>query len=350
MDLTWNVLHLSPQRPFKISRGVTTSFPVVVAELRHDGHVGYGEAAPSRSVTGETPETVAQFLSWAAGELAGLDPEEWEGFLDAMHSDICGNNSARTAVDLAVHDLVGKLKRVPARRLYGLPDAGMVTTMTVSLDDPHVMAEEAREYQRMGFKALKVKLGARDGHDADRLMAVRTATNLPLRVDANEAWTPEEAKGLLPILEDASVEMIEQPTPRADLRALADLQKATSIPLYADEPILDIHDVRRAIDAGLSAPGGVNLKLMKTGGLRPAIQAARLAREHGLGVMAGCNLESSCGIAAAAQTIPLLRFADLDGNLLLQWEPFEGVPLADGLIGTPPGHGLGIRPRQPPAA
>lgn len=350
MELTWRLHELAPQRPFTISRGTTTAFPVVIAELRHGDVVGYGEASPSKSVTGETPETIDAFLQWVRKDIATLDPADWARYLDGLHGDICGNNSARAAVDLAVHDLVGKLQGKPARTLYGLADGRMPTTLTVSLAEPDVMAAEARDYEALGFDFLKVKLGGGDGRDGERLAAVRDAVRATLRVDANEAWSLAEARALLPALADARVEMIEQPVPRADLKGLAALQRETSIPLYADEPVLDVHDVRRVIDAGLAAPGGVNLKLMKTGGLRPAVQAAREAREAGLGVMAGCNLESSCGIAAAAQLIPWLSFADLDGHLLLQWEPFEGVPVARGIISTPPGPGLGVKPRATPLA
>ncbi|HWG91849.1 MAG TPA: dipeptide epimerase [Candidatus Thermoplasmatota archaeon] len=344
MDLRWRVVDLESARPFVISRGATTRFQAMIVELRHGEHVGYGEAAPSKAVTGETLESVDQFLQYVRKEVADLSPKVWEGFLDDLHANICGNPSARAAVDLALHDLVGKLEGVPARRLYGLKDATRLTTFTVSLGEPEAMAEEARSYEARGFRALKIKLGGRDGRDEERLAEVRGAVRATLRVDANEAWTQEEARRLLPALEAARVEMIEQPIPRTALRELAALQRETAIPLYADEAILDEHDVRRAIEAGLAAPGGVNLKLQKTGGLRPALQAARPAREHGLGVMAGCNLETSVGISAAAQMLDLLAYADLDGHLLLARDPFDGIPLQAGALSTPTGPGLGIRP------
>jgi L-alanine-DL-glutamate epimerase-like enolase superfamily enzyme len=284
---------------------------------------------------------VGHLLDWAAKEVAGVEPAAWEAFLDHVHEDVCGNPSARAALDLAVHDLVGKLQGVPVRALYGLPAARLETCMTVSLDAPEAMAAEAKEYRARGFRVLKLKLGQAAG-DLARLDAVRAAVpDARLRADANTGWTLAETKALLPELARRRVEFVEQPVPPARTADLVEASRASPLPVYADESVMDARDVRALHDAGFR--GGMNLKLQKTGGIRPAVAALREAKRLGHAVQLGCNVETAVGIAGGVQLLSLLDHADLDGHLLLADEPFLGPRPVEGWYETPDAPGLGVR-------
>ena len=342
--LEWRAVELRTARPFKIATGTTTRFETVVVRARDGGHEGWGEAQPAKRVTGEDLDTVDAFLRWVAREIEPLDARGALDWLACTHVDVCGNPAARCGADLALHDLVGRKEGRHARELYGLPPARLATSFTVSLDAPDVMAAEAMDHLARGFTVLKLKLGGKDGLDAARVAAVRHAVSsrARLRADANTAWSHEEAPRLCRELSGLGVELVEQPFPAQDLDALARLSRASPVPVYADESCLGPDDVPRLLAHGFV--GGVNLKLQKTGGLGPAVEAARAAREAGLGVMLGCMLETGCGIAGGRQMLALLDHADLDGNVLLSEDPFATEIPRDGVVETPRGPGLGARP------
>jgi L-alanine-DL-glutamate epimerase-like enolase superfamily enzyme len=315
---------------------------MVVCELRHGEHVGYGEASPSKRVTGETAESVGNLLDQLAPQVERLAPAAWESFLDRLHAEHSASPSARAALDLALHDLVGKIQEVPARALYGIPPARLETCMTVSLDAPDVMVAEAKGYHEAGFRVLKLKLGKADG-DVARVEAIRAALpDAALRADANTGWSPAEARRVVPVLAKAGVEFVEQPfLPSAD-DELAAFSRESPLPLYADESVMDARDVERLHALGFR--GGVNLKLQKTGGIRPAVAALRKARAKGYQVQLGCNVETAIGIAGGVQLLGALDHADLDGHLLLADQPFLG-PMPDrGWYTTPDAPGLGVAP------
>lgn len=340
MKLTYRTIEVHPRRTFKIAVEAHDAFRPVIVELEHDGVVGYGEASPSTRVTGETPLTVAAFLDWAARELAGRGPDEWGAFLDLMHNDICGNPGARAAVDLAVHDLVGKLRGVPARALHGLPAGRLETSMTVSLDAPDVMAQEARGYRDAGFRCLKLKLGDA-ARDVERVEAVRRACpDARIRADANTNWSFADARRLLPELARLGVEFVEQPLRPEEDGAMVELSKHSPVPLYADESVRDALDVERLHKLGFK--GGVNPKLQKAGGIRPTLETLRRAKALGYQVQLGCNVETSVGIAGALQLLGLLDHADLDGALLLRDDPFSMPAPQQGWYATPEAPGLGV--------
>lgn len=341
MRLTHRVVECRAKRTFRISQSSTDVFRMVVCELRHGDVLGYGEASPTRRVTGETVESVARYLARAAKDAEATDPADWEAWLDRVHA-AGGEPSARAALDLAVHDLVGKLEGKPARALYGLPAARLETCMTVSLDAPRVMAEEAEGYHAAGFGVLKLKLGM-GGEDAARVEAVRAATpRARLRADANTGWTQAEADALAPRLAALGVEFVEQPFLPAEDAKLAAFSRASPLPVYADESVHDARDVRRLHELGFR--GGVNLKLQKTGGIRPAVAAIREARALGHRVQLGCNVETAIGIAGGVQLLGLLDHADLDGHLLLADEPFLGPRPVRGWYQTSDAPGLGVVP------
>jgi L-alanine-DL-glutamate epimerase-like enolase superfamily enzyme len=332
MDVTARIVTLELAETFTISRSSQDTAEVVHAEVRHDGVTGFGEAAPIDRYE-ESADAALAYLEETSG-LLGDDPFA----LDEIESRLPRRQfGARAALDAALHDLQGKLVGLPVWRLLGLRRAGPPTSWTVWLGDPDDMARRA-ETAAQRFRRLKLKLGAGDGLDVERVRAVREATGAPLQVDVNEGWSLDEALDALPKLAELGVEYCEQPLPAED-PAGPDLRARSPIPIYVDEDCHTLEDV-----AGCAARAhGVNIKLAKSGGIREAVRMAHAARALGLGVMLGCMVESGLGIAAGAQVASLCDHVDLDGNLLLAEDPWPGVELVDGvqLPSTSPGLGVG---------
>jgi L-Ala-D/L-Glu epimerase len=328
-------VNLALAEEFGISRGSRTTQSVVQVELEHEGIVGRGEAAPVY-YRGETIASAAAFLTETAPVLIGDDPFDLEE-IGARLGDVDGEAAAKSAVDAALHDWIGKRLGVPVWRLLGLFPEARPTSYTIGIDSIEGTRDRVRRARR--YRALKVKLGGPD--DLARLEAVRAETLAPLRVDANEGWTLDSASELMPALIELGVELVEQPFPAADLdsfRALREL--APRPPVIVDEGCHDLSDV--AAVAGYA--DGINVKLAKSGGIREAVRMIHAARALGLRVMLGCMVESELGVAPAAAIGSLADWVDLDGHLLLAEEPFTGLRLVDGRV--LPGYrpGLGVSP------
>jgi L-Ala-D/L-Glu epimerase / N-acetyl-D-glutamate racemase len=332
--LTHRPATLRLEEPFTISRSTDVDVEEVFVELELDGLVGYGEASP-QDVYGESAESSSAFLDEAEG-LLGDDPFALAA-IERRLAEVPGEMAAKAALDSALHDLCGKLAGQPVWRLLGLDRAGPPTSWTIWLGDPDDMA---RRTERVGnrFRRLKLKLGARDGLDVERVRAVRSVTGLPLQVDVNEYWELDEALENVRALAGLGVQYVEQPLP-AGHPGGAQLKKESPLPIYLDEDVHTTKDVRVAVERA----HGVNIKLAKSGGIREAIRIAHAARALDLGVMLGCMVESSLGIAAACQVASLCDHVDLDGNLLLADDPWEGVEFADGVQLPSLEPGLGVR-------
>jgi L-Ala-D/L-Glu epimerase len=338
VKVTHRTATLRLREPFTISRSTDEEVEAVFVEIEADGVVGYGEASP-QDIYGESVESASAFLDHVE-ELLGDDPfalAEIEGRL----AEGAGEHGAKAAVDSALHDLQGKILGQPVWRLLGLERAGPPTSWTIWLGDPDDMARRAEAVGER-FRRLKLKLGARDGLDVERVRAVRGVTPLPLQVDVNEYWELEEALGNVRQLADLGVQYIEQPLP-AGHPAGARLKKESPLPIYVDEDVHTSRDVREAAERA----HGINIKLAKSGGIREAVRAAYVARALDLGVMLGCMVESGLGIAAAAQIASLCDHVDLDGNLLLADDPWKGVEFADGVQLPSLDPGLGVRQAVP---
>jgi L-Ala-D/L-Glu epimerase len=338
-------LHLRLRDPFVIARadpGGGRSVTSVLVELRDDRHpglAGVGEGYPD-PYYGETPETMAAvvpLLLAAIGEVP-LDLAGLAAASTAMDDRIGRNGAAKCAIDIALHDLAGKVSGQAVVDLLGLSRQIPPTDFTIGIDSPAVVAERAARARR--FPALKIKVGG--PADIDTLEAVRAVYDGPIRVDANTGWTPEGAMRLLPALEPLGVELIEQPFPARRLDQLRWLQERTPLPVVADESSITIDD----LDGLVGVVAGVNVKLAKCGGVGPARRMLDRARELGFRTFLGCMEETSVGIAASAAVASLAEWVDLDGNLLLADDPFEGLELGDDcrwrLSGEP---GLGLRRR-----
>ncbi len=335
MQATARIATLELAETFVISRESQDTAEVVQVEVHHDGVSGVGEGAPIDRY-GESAESALQYIEefaealgedpFALDEIAArLEPREW---------------AARAALDAALHDLQGRLTGVPVWKLLGLRQLGPPTSWTIWLGDPDDMGNRAAGVADR-FLRLKLKLGARDGRDVDRVRAVRETTEVPLQVDVNEYWTLDEALEYLPQLE---IQYCEQPLPAGSDDG-PKLKARSPVPIFVDE---DCHTLADVAPCAARAHG-INIKLAKSGGIREGVRMAHAARALGLGVMLGCMVESGLGIAAGAAMASLCDHVDLDGNLLLAEDPWPGVKLEDG-IQTPantPGLGVGHQVPSP---
>jgi L-alanine-DL-glutamate epimerase-like enolase superfamily enzyme len=301
--------------------------------------VGQGEAAPNVRY-GESAETVTQALQQLAPALEG-DPRHFRALSERLDAILPGHHAAKAALDIALYDLAGKRLGAPLHRMLGLDPAGMpLTSFSIGMDEPETVARKVRE--AAPYPVLKIKLGAQSVRET--FGAVRSVTSKPVRVDANEAWRPEEALKHIEWLAAQGVELVEQPLPAADVEGAKWLRQRSPLPLVADEALMRAADVPRLAEGY----HGVNVKLQKCGGIREALRIIETARSCGLKVMLGCMVETSLGIAAAAQLGPLADWLDLDGNLLISADPFRGHPVVDGCIRLGETPGLGVEPQPFP--
>ena len=330
MNIVSRITNLQLTHPFKIARRATDAYRQVIS-VTIDG--GMGETAPARFY-GETVETVSVALE----TIASVFPDNLDAIHDVMatvETLIGGNYAAKSAIDMALHDRLGKKLGVPLYQLWGLnPQKTPCTSFTIGLDEPEGMAQKVRNAE--AYPILKVKLGT--PRDIEIIETLRSVTNKPIYVDANTAWTPKEAVRKIRELTQYGVELIEQPTKPHDLAGLKFVRDNSELPIIADE------SVKRANDIPVLAEcvDGINIKLVKCGGLLEAYRMIHVARAHGLLVMIGCMIESSLGITAAAHLTPLVDYADLDGNLLITNDPYTGVTLDNGKLILPKHPGIGV--------
>jgi L-alanine-DL-glutamate epimerase-like enolase superfamily enzyme len=324
---------------FVISRGASDEAEVVDVELRYDGVSGFGEAAPIERYD-ESAESARAFAVEAGELLSGMDPFAFEE-IEARLRERPGEQAAKAAIDAALHDLCGKLVGLPVWRLLGLRRQGPPTSWTIWLGDPDDMKRRA-EKVRGRFKRLKLKLGAGDGRDVERVRAVREVSDVPLQVDVNEAWSLDEALEALPQLAELGVQYCEQPLRAGDPDG-PELKRHSPLPIYVDE---DCHTLADVAACALRAHG-LTVKLAKSGGIREAVRMAHAGRALGLGLMLGCMNESGLAVAAGAACASLFDHVDLDGNLLLVEDPWPGVELVDGVQLPADAPGLGVREAVP---
>lgn len=334
MKITYRHIDLRLRHTFRISRSARDVEPCIILELEHDGIVGFGEAAPSDRY-GETSETVDAFLKTVRLDRFD-DPFQLEEIVSFTSALAPGNASAKTAIDIAVHDWIGKKLGIPLWKLWGLnKDKTPLTSFTIGIDSRDGIEKKVREAD--SFPILKVKVGVPG--DEDIIKTIRSLTDKPMRVDANEGWkSKEEALHKILWLEEQGIEFIEQPLPAADLEGTAWLRERVHVPIIADENVTGLF----TLPSLQGVFDGINIKLMKCGGLREAMQMIHTAKTMKMKVMLGCMIESSVAISAAAQLSPLVEYADLDGNLLILNDPFRGVSVKKGKLILNDLPGLGV--------
>ena len=321
---------------FGIARGSRTNQTVVQVELEHDGITGRGEAS-AVYYRGESIDAVVEFLGETAPPLVGEDPFALEDIEERLE-DVDGLTGGKAALDGALHDWIGKRLGVPLWRLLGLSPVAPHTSFTIGIDTIEGTRERVRQARE--FRSLKVKVGGAE--DLERLEAVREESpEAAIRVDANEGWTLDSARDLMPELIRLGVEFVEQPFPAADIdsfKALKDLHPR--LPVIVDEGCQNLTDVAPAA----AYADGINVKLAKSGGVREAVRMIHAARALGLHVMIGCMVESQLGVAPAAALASLADWVDLDGHLLLADQPFTGLRFEDGRVLPSAEPGLGVAP------
>lgn len=338
MKLSWMPYDLQLKHTFTISNFSRTTTPVVLTQLEYDGLTGYGEASLPPYL-GESQASVIAFLEKV--DLSGFnDPMNMEEILTYVDTIAENNTAAKASVDIALHDLVGKMIGKSWYQLWGLNKNDVPpTTFTIGIDTDDMVKQKVQEVKGQ-FKILKVKLGGQE--DKRMIEAIRAVTDLPLTVDANQGWKDRlQALDMIYWLKEKGVVMVEQPLPKYKLDEIARLTEESPLPIFADESVQRLYDVERM--KGIFS--GINIKLMKCTGMREAWKMKNLAQALGMKVMIGCMTETSCAISAAVQLSPGMDFADLDGALLIQNDPFDGAKLIDGKMISSDLPGIGIKKR-----
>lgn len=336
MKLSFQPFDLQLRHVFTIANFSRTTTPVVLTQIEYAGLIGYGEASLPPYL-GETQASVIEFLKKVdLGKFS--TPFELEDILLYVDKIAENNTAAKASVDIALHDLVGKLMNQPWYRIWGLNKADTPsTTFTIGMDTPEVVIQKTEEVASL-YNILKVKLGG--SQDKEMIETIRTVTNKPLAIDANQGWKDKHyALDMIYWLKEQGIVMIEQPMPKYNLDDSAWLTERSPLPIFADESFQRLNDVLRIKGAFT----GVNIKLMKCTGMREAMKIMTTARAANMKVMIGCMTETSCAISAASQLSPMVDWADLDGNLLISNDVYKGVSVVDGKITLNDNPGIGIQ-------
>ena len=336
MKLRFSPHTLYFKHPFKIAHGVRSSTPVVITQLECDGITGYGEASMPPYL-GESHESVLLFLSKAAAYLETLkDPFDIATIMQTVDAIDRNNTAAKASVDIALHDLAGKLQNKPCWQLL---DANKndtpYTTCTLGMDGPDVIRQKIAEGDQ--FRIFKVKLNGAD--DKNTIETIRRFTDKPIAVDVNQGWkTKEQALEMAEWLFTKNVLFVEQALPKDNLKDAHWLYERSPLPLYADESVQRYVDIDRVKDCF----HGINIKLMKCTGMYEAMRMIAYARPLDLKILIGCMSETSCAISAAAQLSAFANHADLDGAFLIKNDLFEGITFTNGKITLSEKPGIGV--------
>lgn len=345
-------ISLPLQHPFKTAlRTVEHINDIVVCVTGENGLEGYGEAPATAVITGETKGSVACAIrDFIAPAIVGMDLMDLDAVMEKLRRCMVHNTSAKAAVDMALLDLWSKSLNAPLWRLLGGARSSFETDLTISVNGVDEMVRDSLEAVRRGFRTLKIKVGKDSRSDVERLTAIRAAVgpDIALRVDANQGWSPRQAVRIIGALEDAGVdaELIEQPVPAADFDGMKYVTARVHTPILADESVFSPADAVRVLAE--HAADLINIKLMKTGGIWPALKLCAIAETFGAQCMIGCMLESQISVAAAAHLAAargVITLADLDGPSLCAAEPFPGGPVFDGPVITmneTPGIGVHV--------
>jgi L-alanine-DL-glutamate epimerase-like enolase superfamily enzyme len=334
MKLTYRPYTLELKHVFTIATNSRSTTPIVLTEIEFNGTVGYGEASMPPYL-GETHESVLAFLSKV--DLSTYEnPFDLENILNAIDLLAPGNPAAKASIDIALHDLVGKLMHQPWYNIWGYDkDKTPFTSFTIGIDTPDVVRQKTKEAEE--FKVLKVKLG-RDT-DKEMIESIRSVTKKPITGDVNQGWTNKErALEMLHWLKERGVVMVEQPMAKERVDDLAWLTERSPLPIIGDEGVQRLADVKGAV----GVYHGINIKLMKSTGMREAQKMLTLARSLGMKVMLGCMTETSCAISAASHLSPMVDWADLDGALLIKNDIFDGTKIINGKVTLMDRPGIGV--------
>ncbi len=336
MKLSFSPSTLYFKQPFKIAHGTRTSTPIVLTQLEHEGVIGYGEASMPPYL-GETHESACLFLKIATERLSTINnPFDIDAILSAIDEIAEKNTAAKASVDIALHDLIGKLKKEPCWKMFNCDNSKTpYTTYTIGIDNKEGIIQKVKDAGE--YKLLKVKL---DGvNDKDIINTIRSVTDKAIAVDVNQGWKEKHhALDMINWLSKQNVLFVEQPLPKENFDDAAWLFEKSELPIFADESIQRLTD----IDKMKNCFHGINIKLMKCTGINEARKMIVKARVLNLKLLIGCMSETSCAISAAAQISPLFDYADLDGSLLIKNDFFTGVKFIEGKIILSEMPGIGV--------
>lgn len=321
--------HLHYSRPFVISRGKTEEKDFFFVRLGR----GIGEASPY-PYYGETVEKIERFLKMAE-DLIEEDPFKLEENIKKLEELPLLSTPALSAIDLALHDWLGIELSLPIYRIYGLPKPEPLTSYTISLGSPEEVRKQVEENPQ--FDVYKVKLGS--DRDIEVIRSIRKVTDKRIRVDFNAKWDRENAIRIIEKILPFGIELVEQPVPRDDIRGLQYIRERIDITLIADESVLRPEDIKRVY----GAVDGINVKLLKCGGIRRALQMIYTAKSLGMKVMLGCMVETSLSVGAALHLAGLVDYVDLDGFLYIENDPFDAVVLKNGRVKPTDLPGIGVK-------
>lgn len=335
LKLKFRPYDLELKHTFTVAGFSRNTTPVILTQIEYEGLVGYGEASMPPYL-GESQESVTTFLNKV--DLSQFkDPFRMDEILDYVDLIDTKNRAAKASIDIALHDLIGKIVNQPLYRLWGLtPENTPMTSFTIGIDTPEVVKLKTEEAAR--FKVLKVKLGG--GNDKEMINTIRSVTDVPLYVDVNQGWKDKQlALDMIYWLSERGIEFVEQPMPKTQIDDMAWLTENSPLPTIADEAFQRLSDVAKFKDVY----SGINIKLMKSTGLREAHKMITVARALDMKVMIGCMTETSCAVSAAAQLSPLVDWADLDGALLISNDIYEGMKVINGKVTLNDLPGIGIK-------
>ena len=335
MKLSYMPYELQLRHAFNLAKYSRTTTPDVQVQIELDGIVGYGEASMPPYL-GESVESVCKFLSQV--DLSQFsDPFRMEEILDYVDGIAPNNRAAKASMDIALHDLLGKIMGQPWYKIWGLsPEKPPNTSFTIGIDKADVVRQKVLEAEP--YKVLKVKMGL--DNDKELVEIIRSMTDRPICVDANQGWSDKhKALEMIEWLYDKNCLFVEQPMPKEMLDETAWLREHSNLPIIADEAFQRLGDIKRFH----GVYDGINIKLMKSTGLHEAYQMVTLARALDMKIMVGCMTETSCAVTAAAQISPLVDWADLDGNLLIANDRFDGIKIVNGQVTIPDRPGIGVK-------
>ena len=336
MKLSFEPYELKLRHSFNLAKYSRTTTPDVQVKLELDGFVGYGEASMPPYL-GESVDSVTSFLSKL--DLSQFaDPFRIEDIHEYMDSVAPDNRAAKASIDIALHDLLGKIMGQPWYKIWGLNPANAPdTSFTIGIDKADIVRKKIDEASP--YNVLKVKMGL--DNDKELVDIIREKTDRPICVDANQGWdSKEKALEMCYWLAERNCLFVEQPMAKEKIEETAWLRERSPLPIIADEFLQRLPDVRRASQAY----DGINIKLMKSTGMHEAYKMAVLAKALGMKVMLGCMTETSCAVTAAAQLSPMVDWADLDGNLLIANDKFDGIKIVNGKVTIPDRPGIGVLP------
>lgn len=334
LKLRYRPYTLELKHVFTVASFSRTTTPIVLTEIEYDGVTGYGEGSMPVYL-GESQESILRFLSKVdLSKYSNIfDLENILADIDSIES---GNTAAKASIDIALHDLIGKILNQPWYNIWGInKEQTPITSFTIGIDSADVIKEKLKETDE--FKILKIKLGK--DNDKEMIETIRHNTNKPISVDANQGWkNKEKALEMIHWLKEKNVIFVEQPMPKEQLDDIAWLTERSPLPTIADESVKRLDDILKIKGAFT----GINIKLMKCTGMREAYKMITLAKALNLKIMIGCMTETSCGISAASHLSPLANWADLDGALLIKNDVFNGTKIINGKVILNSSPGIGV--------